>query len=127
MGYLWKLSCWQYTFLILVPVPFIFGYALIVGLPDQAPTTTNMAGKAISSIAAMGFPMKTLDPFLFCVYHLDHYPAGDSSMRAPRRGDGADFNTSAPYRMYHGDDIPGFPQVSQPLILIFLCTILSFN
>lgn len=55
-------------------------------------------------------PMKTLDPFLFCVYHKDMYPAGDSAMRAPRRGNGADFNPAAPYRMYHGDDIPGFPQ-----------------
>jgi hypothetical protein len=56
--------------------------------------------------------MKTLDPFLFCVYHNDHYPRGDGKMRAPRRGNGADFNPKAPYRMYHGDDIPGFPQVS---------------
>jgi hypothetical protein len=55
----------------------------------------------------MSFPMKTLDPFLFCVYHLDHYPAGDASMAAPRHGNGADFNPTADYRMYHGDDIPG--------------------
>ena len=54
--------------------------------------------------------MHTMDPFLFCVYHKDNYPAGNSKMEAPRRGNGADFNPSAPYRMYHGDKIPGFPQ-----------------
>ena len=54
--------------------------------------------------------LKTLDPFIFCVYHVDNYPAGDAQMRAPRRGNGQDFNPNAPYRMYHGDDIPGFPQ-----------------
>lgn len=65
---------------------------------------------AVLSIEPLNFPAKTLDPFLFCVYHVDNYPAGDSNMRAPRHGNGADFNPNAPYRMYHGDDIPGFPQ-----------------
>ena len=32
-------------------------------------------------------------------------------MQAPRKGNGADFNPSSPYRMYHGDKVPGFPQV----------------
>ena len=50
----------------------------------------------------------TLDPFLYCVFHSDNYPAAkDDSMEAPRRGDGQDFNPIAPYRMYHGDKIPG--------------------
>ena len=56
-------------------------------------------------------PMRTRDPFLFCVYHRDEYPEGDEKMRAPRRGNGADFDGRAPYRMYHGDRVPGFPQV----------------
>lgn len=73
---------------------------------------STKAKTLISCIEPIGFPMKTLDPFLFCVYHLDHYPAGDAKMRAPRRGNGADFTPTAPYRMYHGDEIPGFPQVS---------------
>ena len=41
-------------------------------------------------------PFQTLDPFLFCVYHKDHYPAAlDDSMEAPRRGNGHDFNPDA--------------------------------
>ncbi|KAJ3350364.1 hypothetical protein HDU83_009748 [Entophlyctis luteolus] len=55
-------------------------------------------------------PMPAQDPFLFAVYHKDSYPPGDANMQAPRHGNGADFNPSAPYRMYHGDRIPGFPQ-----------------
>ena len=50
----------------------------------------------------------TLDPFLYCVYHKDLYPAAkDDTMEAPREGDGQDFNPIAPYRMYHGKRIPG--------------------
>lgn len=64
----------------------------------------------ITAIDRLGFPFKTPDPFLFCVYHKDAYPAGDALMQAPRRGNGADFDSSLPYRMYHGDHIPGFPQ-----------------
>ncbi|CAB9499224.1 Pirin-like protein [Seminavis robusta] len=55
-------------------------------------------------------PFRTLDPFLFCVYHKDAYPpAHDETMEAPQPGNGMDFNPSAPYRMYHGDMVPGFP------------------
>lgn len=64
----------------------------------------------ISCVEPLSFPMKTLDPFLFCVYHKDNYPAGNERMEAPRRGNGADFDPNQPYRMYHGDRIPGFPQ-----------------
>ena len=54
-------------------------------------------------------PFPTPDPFLFCVYHVDDYPADESGgrMEAPSHGDGADFDPSAPYRMYHGDRVPG--------------------
>jgi redox-sensitive bicupin YhaK (pirin superfamily) len=55
-------------------------------------------------------PMDTPDPWLFCVYHKDHYPKGNARLEAPRPGDGQDFDPSAPYRMYHGERVPGFPQ-----------------
>eukprot|EP00591_Stephanopyxis_turris_P003711 CAMPEP_0195523672 /NCGR_PEP_ID=MMETSP0794_2-20130614/23009_1 /TAXON_ID=515487 /ORGANISM="Stephanopyxis turris, Strain CCMP 815" /LENGTH=338 /DNA_ID=CAMNT_0040653717 /DNA_START=138 /DNA_END=1154 /DNA_ORIENTATION=+ len=53
-----------------------------------------------------------MDPFLFTVYHVDDYPADPSGGRMEflTPGDGQDFDPSKPYRMYHGDDVPGFPQ-----------------
>ena len=65
---------------------------------------------AVKKVERLSFPFQTPDPFLFAVYHDDKYPPGDGQMRAPRRGDGADFNPSAEYRMYHGERVPGFPQ-----------------
>ena len=81
---------------------------------------------AISCIDPLSFPFKTPDTFLFCVYHKDEFPPGNDKMEAPRRGNGADFNPSAPYRMYHGDKVPGFPQVKRIAIycsyfLIYRC------
>ena len=71
----------------------------------------STAGSAILNINSLGTgPMMTLDPFLFCVYHKDHYPPGNSDMEAPRIGNGQDFDPTAGYRMYHGERIPGFPQ-----------------
>ncbi|KAI9331213.1 RmlC-like cupin domain-containing protein [Obelidium mucronatum] len=68
-----------------------------------------MARFTIRSVAVPA-PMPTLDPFLFAVYHADHYPPGDAHMQAPRRGTGADFDAAQKYRMYHGARVPGFPQ-----------------
>ena len=67
---------------------------------------------SITSVSPLsGWPAATPDPFLFVVYHDDNYPAGDAKMQAPRKGNGADFDPNAEYRMYHGDRVPGFPQV----------------
>ncbi len=67
----------------------------------------------ILSIFPLGFPWQTQDPFLFCVYHLDHYPAGNGEM-GPKaslegRNLGNDFTIKDGWRMYHGQTIPGFP------------------
>ena len=67
----------------------------------------------ILNIQALGFPWATRDPFLFCVYHADHYPEGNGEFgpAAPLAGRnlGNDFNLKDGWRMYHGKSIPGFP------------------
>ncbi|NKI32066.1 pirin family protein [Croceivirga thetidis] len=68
----------------------------------------------ILRIFPLGFPWETQDPFLFCVYHLDHYPKGTSEMGPDPellkgRALGNDFITKDGWRMYHGQTIPGFP------------------
>ncbi|MEM6290981.1 MAG: pirin family protein [Myxococcota bacterium] len=63
----------------------------------------------------LGFPWPTLDPFLFCAYHLDEYPAGTDAMGPDPallagRSIGSDFTVKDGWRMYHGDVVPGFPR-----------------
>jgi quercetin 2,3-dioxygenase len=61
----------------------------------------------------LGFQWPTLDPFLFCVHHLDHYPAGNGrfgpATSLEGREIGSDFEPRDGWRMYHGRDVPGFP------------------
>ena len=70
--------------------------------------------KPIKQIRPLGFPWQTSDPFLFCVYHQDAYPAGNEVMgpAAPLTGRdiGQDFAGKDGWRMYHGDTVPGFPR-----------------
>jgi redox-sensitive bicupin YhaK (pirin superfamily) len=67
----------------------------------------------IKRIFPLGFPWETQDPFLFCVYHLDHYPKGNKAMEPDvsleGRNLGNDFTVKDGWRMYHGHTIPGFP------------------
>ena len=63
-------------------------------------TSTTVKMSAILSTKNLGTPpYATPDPFLFCVYHKDSYPAGNERMEAPRMGNGQDFDPSAEYRM----------------------------
>lgn len=63
---------------------------------------------------SIGAQWKTLDPFLFCAYHLDHYPAGNQLLgpEASLEGRiiGQDFGGIDGWNMYHGSTVPGFPQ-----------------
>jgi redox-sensitive bicupin YhaK (pirin superfamily) len=62
----------------------------------------------------LGFQWPVLDPFLFCVHHDDHYPAGNDrlgpSASLAGRELGQDFAGKDGWNMYHGGVIPGFPQ-----------------
>jgi redox-sensitive bicupin YhaK (pirin superfamily) len=68
---------------------------------------------AVLKIETLGFPWETQDPFLFCVYHADAYPAGNSEFGPLSSLDGRqlgnDFEIKDGWRMYHGRIVPGFP------------------
>ncbi|MDX9731044.1 MAG: pirin family protein [Bdellovibrionales bacterium] len=62
----------------------------------------------------LGFQWPTQEPFLFCVHHLDHYPEGNGRLGVEDhflegRNIGQDFQEKDGFRMYHGDEVPGFP------------------
>ena len=61
----------------------------------------------------LGFQWPTIDPFLFCVHHVDHYPTGNPSLGPAAslagRQLGQDFDGIDGWRMYHGQVVPGFP------------------
>ncbi len=59
-------------------------------------------------------PMPAIDPFIFCVYHQDAYPAGNGKLGLDPallqgRDIGMDFSGQDGWSMYHGDSVPGFP------------------
>jgi hypothetical protein len=72
-----------------------------------------MANSVITNIKPIDFQWETSDPFLFCAYHNDTYPEGnsDSGPDASLQGRniGMDFESKDGWRMYHGDRVPGFP------------------
>ena len=73
----------------------------------------SLMGKAVISNRPMGFVRNTLDPFLFCVHHLDLYPEGND-VQGPNepligRHIGSDFDEANEWKMYHGRTVPGFP------------------
>jgi len=68
---------------------------------------------AVLETFPLGFQWPTIDPFLFCVHHVDHYPAGNPSLGPAAslagRDMGQDFEGVDGWRMYHGQVVPGFP------------------
>ena len=72
-----------------------------------------MPDHAILQLHDLGFPWPTLDPFLFCVHHDDAYPKGNGrfgpAASLAGRELGQDFAGKDGWRMYHGQQVPGFP------------------
>ena len=68
---------------------------------------------SVIDIKPLGFPWQTADPFIFCVYHDDTFPAGNAGMGPAAslagRTLGNDFEGKDGWRMYHGQTVPGFP------------------
>jgi quercetin 2,3-dioxygenase len=69
--------------------------------------------ESIFNVQPLGFPWPTVDPFLFCAYHDDSYPAGNGAF-GPKvtlagRNIGQDFSRKDGWSMYHGQAVPGFP------------------
>lgn len=68
---------------------------------------------SVRSIEKLGFPWKTQDPFLFCVFHEDFFPNGNDQLGPDASLEGRlignDFVIKDGWRMYHGDRVPGFP------------------
>ena len=84
--------------------------ACTTGGKQRAPGDSAVRG--VQALTGQRWP--TPDPFLFCVHHVDHYPAGNDvlgpSASLAGRDLGQDFAGVDGWRMYHGDRVPGFPQ-----------------
>ena len=73
-----------------------------------------MNNKSILLVEPLGAPWKAQDPFLFCAYHRDKFPAGNEKMgldtdQLKGRNIGQDFTGKDGFSMYHGKVVPGFP------------------
>ena len=83
---------------------------MMVANASNLPTRTD----TVQQVFPIGFQWPTIDPFLFCVHHLDQYPAGNDvhgpAASLAGREPGQDFAGLDGWRMYHGDEVPGFPQ-----------------
>jgi redox-sensitive bicupin YhaK (pirin superfamily) len=78
-----------------------------------SPSHASDRSSAVREVVPLGMQWPTVDPFLFCVHHLDHYPAANDQQGPAAslagRPLGQDFEGIDGWRMYHGQVVPGFP------------------
>ncbi len=76
------------------------------------PSVPAAVAGTTTSLDQMQWP--TSDPFLFCAYHVDHYPVANAEMGPAAslegRVIGRDFAGVDGWNMYHGEAVPGFPR-----------------
>jgi redox-sensitive bicupin YhaK (pirin superfamily) len=81
---------------------------------QEGSRSTSGTPDPVIDVSALGFPWQTRDPFLVCVYHDDRYPKGNDQMGPAAslagRDIGQDFAGKDGWRMYHGQNVPGFPR-----------------
>jgi quercetin 2,3-dioxygenase len=74
----------------------------------------NAPDSVLGVVPISGMHWPTRDPFLFCAHHNDDYPAGNDQLGPAAsltgRQIGMDFASKDGWNMYHGRDVPGFPQ-----------------
>lgn len=83
-------------------------------MADLSNTADSNTADLVLESAPLGFPWATVDPFLFCAHHHDRYPPGNGRMGVEAkylngRQLGMDFEIRDGFRMYHGQQVPGFP------------------
>lgn len=68
---------------------------------------------SIKKHGKLGFQLEVLSPYIVTFHHKDLFPVGNGKMEPSTyistRFKGNDFREDVPYRMYHGDKVPGFP------------------
>lgn len=73
-----------------------------------------MSTPAIRQTFPLGTQWPTIDPFLFVAHHLDRYPSANDNLGPDATLDGRDlgqdFGGKDGWNMYHGLEVPGFPQ-----------------
>lgn len=73
-----------------------------------------MTSDPVLQTVELGPQWPTIDPFLFCAHHDDAYPSGEANLGPDPallagRDIGMDFEGRDGWRMYHGQQVPGFP------------------